>query len=278
MPDSQIDEILSLCGCDTEKSRNDDGTVSLLFTGSGTYKWGYYEDDETYVKNTFVTKYEIVADEYGIIGVVTNDVDITVFTDESKNIDVRTDKTITFGYGYNEELYNSVSDQTDTTTDEYVANVKFYLNGYSYNYSMENVAMGSTVTAADAKNFLADVGDGAGKPLFPSSVDPELFELYTDEAMTNAFTSLVAEEESYTLYAKLVVPQGKAVVMCLREFGSTRAIDLCYLRDVGGTFRTSILGETYPLIEVDGTAITDGSHPEITCSESRIYIVVSKVR
>lgn len=98
------------------------------------------------------------------------------------------------------------------------------------------------------------------------------------EAMTNAFTSLVAEEESYTLYAKLVVPQGKAVVMCLREFGSTRAIDLCYLRDVGGTFRTSILGETYPLIEVDGTAITDGSHPEITCSESRIYIVVSKVR
>ena len=89
---------------------------------------------------------------------------------------------------------------------------------------------------------------------------------------------LVAEKESYTLYAELVVPQGKAVVMCLREFGSTRAIDLCYLRDVGGTFRTSILGETYPLIEVDGTAITDGSHPEITCSESRIYIVVSKVR
>lgn len=79
---------------------------------------------------------------------------------------------------------------------------------------------------------------------------------------------LSPEEESYTLYAKLVVPQGKAVVMCLREFGSTRAIDLCYLRDVGGTFRTSILGETYPLIEVDGTAITDGSHPEITCSES----------
>ncbi len=263
---------------DISLRRNDDGTVSLLFTGSGAYKWGYYEDDETYVKNTFVTKYEIVADEYGIIGVVTNDVDITVFTDESKNIDVRTDKTITFGYGYNEELYNSVSDQTDTTTDEYVANVKFYLNGYSYNYSMENVAMGSTVTAADAKNFLADVGDGAWKPLFPSSVDPELFELYTDEAMTNAFTSLVAEEESYTLYAKLVVPQGKAVVMCLREFGSTRAIDLCYLRDVGGTFRTSILGETYPLIEVDGAAITDGSHPEITCSESRIYIVVSKVR
>ena len=98
------------------------------------------------------------------------------------------------------------------------------------------------------------------------------------EAMTNAFTSLVVEKESYTLYAKLVVPQGKAVVMCLREFGSTRAIDMCYLRDVGGTFRTSILGETYPLIEVDGTAITGGSHPEITCSESRIYIVVSKVR
>lgn len=29
LPDSQIDEILSLCGCDTEKSRNDDGTVNM---------------------------------------------------------------------------------------------------------------------------------------------------------------------------------------------------------------------------------------------------------
>lgn len=29
LPDSQIDEILSLCGCDTDKSRNDDGTVNM---------------------------------------------------------------------------------------------------------------------------------------------------------------------------------------------------------------------------------------------------------
>ena len=105
-----------------------------------------------------------------------------------------------------------------------------------------------------------------------------MFIIYTDKEMTTEFTSLVAEEEKYNLYAKMIVPEGKAIVISVREFGDSRAIDLCYLKDVGSVFKTSILGNTYPLIEADGVQITDGSRPEITCSESRIYVVVCKVR
>ena len=174
-------------------------------------------------------------------------------------------------------MYDSVPTETDTTDDEFVSSVQFYVNGYSYLYSMK-VAINNKLSLLDAQTFLAKVDVDGYQPLFSSSVDPSMLAVYTDEAMTQEFTELTATEENYTLYAKLIVPENQAIIIGLREYGDHRAIDLCYLRDVGASFDTSILQKTFPLIEVDGVQITDGSMPTLVCSESRIYTVVCKVR
>ena len=255
--------------------RNDDGSVSLFFR---TYLQLKDEDNsnDDYRYDIYIQHFEMVASGGRIIKIGSENSQ-TVDYNERKDVYAYNEAWY-YGYSFDEEAYNAISDETETTSDEYVSSIQFYINGYSYMYSLSDIKIGSTVTASDAKNHLADVGEGCTKPLFAYSVDPNMFKIYTDKEMTTEFTSLVAEEEKYNLYAKMIVPEGKAIVISVREFGDSRAIDLCYLKDVGSVFKTSILGNTYPLIEADGVQITDNSRPEITCSESRIYVVVCKVR
>ncbi len=254
--------------------RNDDGSVSLSFRTLLQLKDERNSADD-YCYDLYVKHFEMVASGGRIIKIDSENSQ-SVNYNERKVVSAY-NETWYYGYSFDEEAYNKISDETETTRDEYVSSIQFYINGYNYNYSLSGIKIGSTVTAADVKNYLADVGEGCTKPLFAYSVDPNMFVIYTDKEMTTEFTSLVADEEEYTLYAKMIVPEGKAIVIAVREFGEFRAIDLCYLKDVGGVFKTSILGDTYPLIEADGVQITDNSRPEITCSESRIYVVVCKV-
>lgn len=259
---------------DVKLKRNDDGTVSLLFTAGGEY----VDDNisqEGYQKSKYVCKYEIVTDDYGIISCKTDN-RYTYCYDSGDQTDY-VEQIDTYEYRFNQDLYDSVPTETDTTVDEFVSYVEFYVNGYSYLYSMK-VAINNELSLLDAQTFLARVDIDGYQPLFASSVDPSMLAVYTDEAMTQEFTGLTATEENYTLYAKLIVPEDKAIIIGLREYGDHRAIDLCYLKNVGASFDTSILQKTYPLIEVDGVQITDGSTPTLVCSESRIYTVVCKVR
>lgn len=260
-------------------ARNEDGTLSFRFTSTCVYIDESYSNQgiDTYKDNKDVSSYEIVADENHIVKINIENVYSVNYTDGTSQTTLSTDNMV-YGYEFDNAEYDKISADTDTTDDEYVSTINFYVNGYLYAYSMDNLKIGSTVTLDEVKQYLADIGENGSKPLFNQDVDPDMFAIYTDKDKTQAFTSLVISEERYTLYAEIVIPDGKAVVMVLREFGDVRGIDLCYVRDVGSVFKTSNLGKTYPLIEVDGKAITDGSMPEITCDESRVYVVVCKVR
>ena len=260
-------------------ARNEDDTLSFRFTSTCVYvdESYFYQGIDTYKNTKEVSSYEIVADENHIVKINIENVYSVNYTDGTSQTTLSTDNMV-YGYEFDNAEYDKISVDTDTTDDEYVSTINFYVNGYLYAYSMDDLKIGSTVTLDEVKQYLADIGENGSKPLFNQDVDPDMFAIYTDKDKTQAFTSLVINEESYTLYAEIVVPEGKAVVMVLREYDDVRGIYLCYVKDLGGTFKTSNLGKTYPLIEVDGEEITDGSTPEITCDESRIYVVVCKVR
>lgn len=276
----KYEEMYSDSGCTVSNmaiKKNDDGTVSFLFTATGEYKDGMVRDSD-YIKSTYVSDYDIVAGDSGIEKCTDISVYNSYYGDETKNTSERDTITTCLENRFDRDTYDSISVETDTTRDEYVGSISFVINGYLYNYSDEDRAIGSAYTLREAQEHLAYVGENASQPLFTTNVDPDMFLIYTDEAKTNKFTSMTVDGESTTLYVDMVIPDGKAIVIVVREFGTARGIDLCYFRDVGGTFDTAKLYSIYPMIELDGEEVTDGSMTAvITCSESRIYTVVYKV-
>ncbi len=277
----KYEEMYSDVGCVVSNMairRNDDGTVSFLFTATGEYTDSMVSDSD-YIKNTYVCNYEIVVGDSGIEKCIEVSVYNSYYGDETKNTSEKDTITTCFENRFDRDTYDSISVETDTTRDEYVGSISFIINGYHYNYSDGGKTIGSTYTLREAQEHLAYVGENASQPLFVTDVDPDMFVIYTDEAKTKRFTSTTVDSESVTLYVDMVIPEGKAIVIIVNEFGTSRAIDLCYFRDVGGTFDTSKLYSIYPMIELDGEEVTDGSATAvITCSESRIYTVVYKAR
>lgn len=258
--------------------RNDDGTVTLSFTIEGEYVDSRNSDDG-YLRDTYVYRCELTAAETGIVGYRESGQTTVHYEDEAKNIVDAWQTHETYSSEFDSETYDSISVETDTTTDEYVTSVSFVINGYHYGYSMSDIPVGSSFTLADVQNFLADVGEGASKPLFTYDVDPAMFNVYYDKTLDMPFVKWdVINGDPITLYVEMVIPEGKAIVISLYEADGVRGIQLCYFRDVGADFKITE-NNTYPLVEVDGTAVTDGSTTAtITCSESRIYTFVHRMR
>ena len=166
--------------------------------------------------------------------------------------------------------------ETETTNDEYVSGYEFIVEGYRALYSMGNIPVGKTVTLEDITLFLSEYNSSY---LFVPAVLEEyrsMFKVYTDEAMTIPFTSMATPEAGVTLYVKLEVPEGKAVVMTILERNGGQVIHLCYLRDVGEdkTFRTSYVMQGNRVLTVDGVDVPDGeTPPDIPLTENRVYKV-----
>ena len=261
---------------DVTLKRNADGTLTFGFVASGAYKAPWIQE-AGYQQTVFYCKYEIILDGSRITKLTSYNKYDYVYEDEAQNNWEILIENYEYGYSFDSALYESVPTETDTTVDEVTSSTIYvYINGYKYRYSMSDIALASTVTLDDVLNHLSDGGEGLSKPLFNIRfVDKSLFKVYTDKEMTQEFTSLNVTDEIYTLYVKMTPPSDKAIVMCLREYGESRSIDLCYLKDLNTTYNPA---NYYPVIEIDGTAISNNEYYTITCSESRIYVIVSKVR
>ncbi len=260
---------------DVTLKRNADGTLTFGFVARGAYKAPWIQKDG-YQQTVFDCKYEIILDGSRITKLTSYNKYDYVYEDEAQNNWEILIENYEYGYSFDSTLYESVPTETDTTVDEVTGTISFYINGYRYSYSMSDIALDSTVTLDDVLNHLSDGGEGLTKPLFNIRfVDKSLFKVYTDKEMTQEFTSLTVTDERYTLYVKMTPPSNKAIVMSVREYGESRGIDLCYLKDLNTTYNPA---NYYPVIEIDGTPISNNEYYTITCSESRIYVIVSKVR
>jgi len=260
---------------DVTLKRNADGTLTFGFVASGAYKAPWIQKDG-YQQTVFYCKYKIILDGSRITKLTSYNKYDYIYEDETQNEQEILIENYEYGYSFDSALYESVPTETDTTVDEVTGTISFYINGYRYSYSMNDIAIDSTVTLDDVLNHLSDGGAGLTKPLFNIRyVDKSLFTVYTDKEMTQEFTSLNVTDERYTLYVKMTPPSDKAIVMCVREYGESRGIDLCYLKDLNTTYNPA---NYYPVIEIDGTPISNNEYYTITCSESRIYVIVSKVR
>ncbi len=110
--------------------------------------------------------------------------------------------------------------------------------------------------------------------------------MYLDENFTMPYEGGTMPED-LNLYVKLNTDKGAFVETRFKckqsmtdvETGevSTRfyeKIKIVYFVEQGDTFTTDDLFMAYDVLEVDGTPVTDGSRPSLTCNEKRIYKIL----
>lgn len=258
-------------------TRTDDGSVRLSFRAAaeGDFDAGNYEG-AGYLKTAYANDFSFFVKDGKIVSYFGSYRTDIFFEDETKNEAYFDEETIRLSYAFDTETYDAISVETETTNDEYVSGYEFIVEGHRALYSMGNIPVGKTVTPEDITLFLSDYNSSY---LFVPTVPEEyrsMFKVYTDEAMTIPFTSTVTPEAGVTLYVKLEVPEGKAVVMTILERNGGQAIHLCYLRDVGEdkTFRTSYVMQGNRVLTVDGVDVPDGeTPPDIPLTENRVYKV-----
>lgn len=264
------------------ENEDDSVTLSLTFDTESVNEWKKSNDSD-YLKTVERFDIKVTSDVTGIASFCRSYEEIDKFANKD---DEKEKEEVTCGlkYTFDEETYNAISTETETTRNLYYGQTSFYLEGCIINYDMCLVDDLYTLDSAKAKlignaNFLVTPSEYWDK-------EGELFDLYLDEEFTQPYQDGAMPEE-LNLYVKFNTDKGAFVEAWFKckesitdvETGEKNTrfyekIKIVYFVEQGNTFTTDDIFTSYDVLEVDGTAVTDGSRPSLICNEKRIYKIL----
>lgn len=246
-------------------SRNKNGEVSLIIESTTKTKFNDFDDDETYLYTQTYDKTTITTNETQLVSIFSTTQNNHKFQNKKDSV-VKTEDTVTYSYTFDDGYYDSLSMYSDTTTDDLYGYVTFKLNGVGMVDVLET-DLNKNITNESLKDFLK-----TREFVKPAIQSDAVYEIYTDEAMTQVFENQILEDDGIQLYIKLIVPEDSALVV---------ETEVDYERISVYTIRVVKLGQTYDfetnldhatILSIDGVKTEEGQ-TGFVCSESKVYVL-----
>lgn len=256
---------------------NKDNSVSLLISGNKEFV-SEFNKDEDYSKTKILYEFEVVVRQGKITKLHESNIENEYYNDETKNITYRFNKSSNFEYYFNDEYYDNITIETDTTINMYYGTVNFNILDYDFRYSDDETSLfGEEYTSEQAIEFLLSkytffIGKGEEK------FDASYFSLYLDKKFSQPFTKIDKMPDSITLYVKFNIPSDKAIVayVFVNENSEEKhpTLKIMYLEDVGNTYDTSKSFEGYRILSIDGKEVMEGEDTNFKIIENKVYIII----
>lgn len=256
---------------------NKDNSVSLLISGNKEFV-SEFNKDEDYSKTKILYEFEVVVRQGKITKLHESNIENEYYNDETKNITYRFNKSSNFEYYFNDEYYDNITIETDTTINMYYGTVNFNILDYDFRYSDDETSLfGEEYTSEQAIEFLLSkytffIGKGEEK------FDASYFSLYLDKKFSQPFTKIDKMPDSITLYVKFNIPSDKAIVayVFVNENSEEKhpTLKIMYLEDVGNTYDTSKSFEGYRILSIDGKEVMEGEDTNFKIIKNKVYIII----
>ncbi len=251
--------------------RNSDGSVSVVLDYSyNSPSEDLAEEDADYTNSVTFEHNEYIVKDGKLIKTNSISRNEDYYQDSTKNRITKEIQNSTLDYAFDENHYNSLSTNTESTINMFYGKVSFDVYGYTLITNDGNFLVGDTYENANAKECLND----SYSFIIYNGDYSDMYELYTDAEFTQPFTSLTVEEY-VTFYVKLVIPDNCAMVVSVdTNHYSGEKVKLIHVVELGKEYTFDTYLADYEAISIDGESAEGKTG--FVCEEQKVYIVKCK--
>lgn len=258
----------------------DEKNISVLFDKNNEMvnlniiiKHEYVDDsinDQGYLKSNEEGKMVISSKDNKIIE-TKYDYKIKInYENEKNNYEVNQINHGNINYNFDEEKYNKISVETETTLYNDKEEIRYYVGDFAFVYP-QKFEYNEVFTANDGIEYLSNHENFIIKE--KQEDVSSYISLYLDKEMTKPFTSITLSDE-LTLYIKFNMPLDKSLVICAIDNDTYFDIANIYLLNVGDNFNPKNRYPYTQILSIDGKEVDNNSSLDFVINDNTIHTII----
>lgn len=192
------------------------------------------------------------------------------YENEKNNYEVNQINHGNINYNFDEEKYNKISVETETTIYNDQENIRYYVGDFAFVYP-QKFEYNEIFTANDGIEYLSNHENFIIKE--KQEDVSSYISLYLDKEMTKPFTSITLLDE-LTLYIKFNMPLDKSLVICAIDNDTYFDIANIYLLNVGDSFNPKNRYPNTKILSIDGKEVDNNSSLDFVVNDNTIHTVI----
>lgn len=227
-------------------------------------------DDQGYLKSNEEGKMVISCKDNKIIE-TKYDYKIKInYENEKNNYEVNQINHGNINYNFDEEKYNKISVETETTIYNDQENIRYYVGDFAFVYP-QKFEYNEIFTANDGIEYLSNHENFIIKE--KQEDVSSYISLYLDKEMTKPFTSITLSDE-LTLYIKFNMPLDKSLVIFAIDNDTYFDIANIYLLNVGDKFNPKNRYPYTQILSIDGKEVDNNSSLDFVINDNTIHTII----
>ena len=227
-------------------------------------------DDQGYLKSNEEGKMVISSKDNKIIE-TKYDYKIKInYENEKNNYEVNQINHGNINYNFDEEKYNKISVETETTIYNDQENIRYYVGDFAFVYP-QKFEYNEIFTANDGIEYLSNHENFIIKE--KQEDVSSYISLYLDKEMTKPFTSITLSDE-LTLYIKFNMPLDKSLVIFAIDNDTYFDIANIYLLNVGDKFNPKNRYPYTQILSIDGKEVDNNSSLDFVINDNTIHTII----
>lgn len=227
-------------------------------------------DDQGYLKSNEEGKMVISSKDNKIIE-TKYDYKIKInYENEKNNYEVNQINHGNINYNFDEEKYNKISVETETTIYNDQENIRYYVGDFAFVYP-QKFEYNEIFTANAGIEYLSNHENFIIKE--KQEDVSSYISLYLDKEMTKPFTSITLSDE-LTLYIKFNMPSDKSLVICAIDNDTYFDIANIYLLNVGDSFNPKNRYPNTKILSIDGKEVDNNSSLDFVINDNTIHTII----
>lgn len=192
------------------------------------------------------------------------------YENEKNNYEVNQINHGNINYNFDEEKYNKISVETETTIYNDQENIRYYVGDFAFVYP-QKFEYNEIFTANDGIEYLSNHENFIIKE--KQEDVSSYISLYLDKEMTKPFTSMTLLDE-LTLYIKFNMPSDKSLVICAIDNDTYFDIANIYLLNVGDNFNPKNRYPYTQILSIDGKEVDNNSSLDFVVNDNTIHTII----
>lgn len=192
------------------------------------------------------------------------------YENEKNNYEVNQINHGNINYNFDEEKYNKISVETETTIYNDQENIRYYVGDFAFVYP-QKFEYNEIFTANDGIEYLSNHENFIIKE--KQEDVSSYISLYLDKEMTKPFTSITISDE-LTLYIKFNMPLDKSLVICAIDNDTYFDIANIYLLNVGDSFNPKNRYPNTKILSIDGKEVDNNSSLDFVINDNTIHTII----
>lgn len=192
------------------------------------------------------------------------------YENEKNNYEVNQINHGNINYNFDEEKYNKISVETETTIYNDQENIRYYVGDFAFVYP-QKFEYNEIFTANAGIEYLSNHENFIIKE--KQEDVSSYISLYLDKEMTKPFTSITLSDE-LTLYIKFNMPLDKSLVIFAIDNDTYFDIANIYLLNVGDNFNPKNRYPYTQILSIDGKEVDNNSSLDFVINDNTIHTII----